>query len=62
MLRKKKGAPTVFLSLSGKAREIVLEMDADDLNREDGMKILYDKLDALFEIDSTQQPFQHLMS
>ena len=47
-LDKTKRALMVFLSLEGKAREAVLELDTAVLNSEDGMKKLYEKLDALF--------------
>ena len=49
-----KQAPTVFLTLDGKAREAVLEMDPETLNKDDGMKKLYDKLDTLFKEDANQ--------
>ena len=48
---KKKRAPTVFLSLTGKAREAILEMDPDELNADNGMKLLYERLDTLFLVD-----------
>ena len=51
---KKKMAPTVFLTLTGKAREAVLEMNADELNAEDGMTKLYAKLDELLKEGKTQ--------
>ena len=50
-------APTVFLSLEGKAREAVLEMDVTTLNADDGMEKLYQKLDTLFLEDSNQSAF-----
>ena len=48
----------VFLSLEGKAREAVLELDTMVLNSEDGMKKLYEKLDALFLEDVNQSAFR----
>ena len=51
---KPKRAPTVFLSLVGKAREAVLEMDPDQLNTDTGMDLLYAKLDSLYLVDSNQ--------
>ena len=48
----------VFLSLEGKAREAVLELDSAVLNSEDGMKNLYEKLDTLFLEDINQSAFQ----
>ena len=50
----KKQAPVVFLTLTGKAREAVLEMDADELGADDGLSKLYSKLDELFAEDKGQ--------
>ena len=52
--QKSKRAPTVFLGLKGKAREAVLEMDPEALNTDDGMLLLYEKLDSLFLVDKNQ--------
>ena len=49
-----KRAPTVFLTLEGKAREAILEMDALSLNTENGMKLMYEKLDTLYKDDKPQ--------
>ena len=57
-LDKAKRAFMVFLSLEGKAREAVLELDTAVLNSEDGMKKLYEKLDTLFLEDINQSAFQ----
>ena len=46
---KKKRAATVFLTLTGKAWEAILEMSPIDLNEEDGLSKLYSKLDELFK-------------
>ena len=48
----------VLLSLEGKAREAVLELDTAVLNSEDGMKKLYEKLDTLFLEDINQSAFR----
>ena len=53
-VEKKKMAPTVFLTLTGKAREAVLEMEAATLNENDGLEKLFTKLDDLFKEDKTQ--------
>ena len=45
---------SVFLSLSGKAREAVLEMNPDGLNMVEGLKLSYEKLDSLFKMDTNQ--------
>ena len=50
----KKRAPTVYLSLAGKARDAVLDIDPSELNAEDGMSKIYQKLDGLFAIDKDQ--------
>ena len=42
----KKRASVVFLTLAGKAREAVLEMDPDELNCDEGLEKLYEKLDG----------------
>ena len=53
----KKRAPTVLLTLEDNAQEAVLEMDANTLNQDDGMKKLYEKLDLLFSEDANQSAF-----
>ena len=57
-LDKAKRALMVFLSLEGKAREAVLELDTAVLNSEDGMKKLDEKLDTLFLEDINQSAFR----
>ena len=54
---KAKHTPIVFLSLEGKAREAVLELDIATLNSKDGMEKLYKKLDTLFLEDINQSIF-----
>ena len=56
-VEKVKRALIVFLSLEGKAREAVLELDIAALNSEDGMKKVSEKLDALFLEDINQSTF-----
>ena len=48
-LDRKKHALAVTLSLTGKAREAALELDADDLNKNDGLVRLLNALDLVFE-------------
>ena len=50
-------APTVFLSLTGQARNAVREMDVSDLTNENGMDRLIEKLDSLFLEDVDQSAF-----
>ena len=57
-LDKTKRALMVFLSLEGKARVAVLELDTMVLNSEDRMKKLYEKLDALLLEDVNQSAFR----
>ena len=57
-LDKTKRAPIVFLSLEGKAREAIVELDTEVLNSENGMKNLYEKLDTLFLEDINQSAFR----
>ena len=57
-LDKTKRALMVILSLEGKAREAVLELDTAVLNSEDGIKKLYEKLDTLFLEDINQSAFR----
>ena len=51
---KDKRAPVVFLSLTGKAQEAILELDPSTLNTDTGMDALYAKLDSIFKVDSAQ--------
>ena len=51
---KKKRAATVFLTLTGKARESILEMLPTDLNEENGLSKLYSKLNELFKEDGNK--------
>ena len=51
---EEKRAPTVFLSLTGKAMEAILEINPKELNSKEGMEKLYEKLDTLFAVDTAQ--------
>ena len=57
ILENHRWAPVVLLSLVGKAREAVLELDIATLNADDGMEKLYQKLDTLFLGDTSQSAF-----
>ena len=50
-LDQKKQVLTVTLCLIGRAREAALEIKAEELNTNDGMKILLTKLDYVFQKD-----------
>ena len=51
---KKKRVATIFMTLTGKAREAILELSPRDLNEEDGLSKLYNKLDELFKEDENK--------
>ena len=61
-LEKKKQALAVTLSLTGKAREAALNIKAEDLNSDEGMKALIQTLDKLFlqeTIDSAYDAYKN---
>ena len=49
-----KVSQTVFLTLKGKAREALLEIDPECLNKDVDINFLCEKLDKLFKINSNQ--------
>ena len=49
-----KQAPAICFALSGKARETALELDIQSLNHEDGVKIVFERLDRLYLRDREQ--------
>ena len=53
-LEKEKQALAIFLSLEGKARETELEVEVDDLNKDDGVEKVLAQLDNLFLKDKLQ--------
>ena len=56
-VKKAKWALIMFLSLEGRAREAVLDLDVVTLNSKDGMEKVYEKLDTLFLEDINQSAF-----
>ena len=54
-LDKKQQAPSLVLSLQGKAREAGLELEVNVLNSDNGMTKLLEKLDGLYLKDENQQ-------
>ena len=52
-LERKKQGPAIFLSLSSQAHEAVLELELDELNDDNGVKNLLEKLDKLYLKDDT---------
>ena len=47
-LNAAKQAPAIYLTLEGKAREAILQLDITTLNTDQGVKVITDKLDELF--------------
>lgn len=61
-LDKKKQALAIALGLEGRAREIAMEISADQLDQDDGMETLLAKLDGVFlreEKDRTYEAYSH---
>lgn len=54
-LDKDQQAPSLVLSLRGKAREAGLELEVDELNSDAGMELLLKQLDGLYLKDENQQ-------
>ena len=52
---KKEQGPAVALTLDGRAKAAVLEMEITDLNADDGLVKLITKLDGLFLKDENQR-------
>lgn len=57
-LEKKKQAPAIFLTLTGQAREAILEMELEVLSSDDGVKELVKKLDSLYLKDSHHSAYE----
>ena len=53
-LDKKKRGPVVALTLTGRKRQIALEIKAEDLNKDESLKTLLDKLKLSFGQDETE--------
>ena len=53
-----KRGPAVFLTLEGKAREAVLELEIAKLAGKDGIKNVIEKLDILFKRDQDQTEYE----
>ena len=56
-LNAEKQGPVIFLTLSGKAREAVLELDVSKLTDKDGVKNVISKLDTLYLENKTQSAY-----
>ena len=57
-LSKNRQAPAIFLTLEGKAREVVLELEVEKLSWDDGVKNIIEKLGKLYLKDKTQSAYQ----
>ena len=53
-----KQGPAIFLSLDGRAREAVLELEVVKISAKDGVKNIIAKLDSLYLKDKTQSAFE----
>ena len=56
-LDKKKMGPAVYLSLSGKLRDAVCELNPADLSKDEGLKLITDKLDAIYLKDRNTRAY-----
>ena len=54
----KKQALAVALSLKGRARDIALEIPADDLDKDNGMTMLIQELDKVFMREEKDRAFE----
>lgn len=52
-LNKCKQGPVVFLSLTGQTRDYVRDMQPQEIDQENGVKKIIDKLDTLFLKDES---------
>ena len=57
-INAKKQGPAVFLTLEGKARETVLELDVKEINCDSGAENIIKCLDKLYLKDKTQTAFE----
>ena len=48
------------MSLSGKALEAILELDDKDISSQDGVKLIVEKLNILYQKDELHEKFQDL--
>ena len=53
-----KQGPGIFLTLEGRSREAVLELDVAKISAADGVKTIIEKLDGLYLKDKTQSAFE----
>lgn len=53
-----KQGPAIFLTLEGRSREAVRELDVSKISAKDGVKNIMEKLDGLYLRDKTQSAFE----
>lgn len=53
----KRQGPAVYLSLKGKAREAVRAISVNDLKGDDGVQVILQKLDKVFQSDETARAY-----
>lgn len=53
-----KQGPAIFLTLEGKAREAVLELEVNDISGDEGVKNIISKLNTLYLKDKTQSAYE----
>ena len=56
-IKEEKQGAAIFLSLTGKSREAVLELTTDEIKGNDGVKKVIQKLDELWKEDDKKQAF-----
>ncbi|CAB4011760.1 Hypothetical predicted protein [Paramuricea clavata] len=56
-LPAKKQGPSLYLSLSGKAREAALEIDIEELKKDTGVQTILERLDKLYLQDTNQSAY-----
>ena len=56
-IKKEHQAVKLVMNMSGKPDEVAIQIDPEKLGSEDGVKVLLEELDKLFEEDKTQSIF-----
>ena len=56
-LPAKKQGPSLYLSLTGKAREAALELDIAVISKDDGLEKILERLDKLYLQDTNQSAY-----
>ena len=59
-LEKARQGPALVLSLEGEAQDAVLELENDDIIKDNGIDIIIERLDRLFKKDTTIQKYTAL--